>query len=124
MVQPTREELYDFDGPWYDKVFYELPDGDTFDDDYHTIGLEWTETSARWLMDGRVWFEVDLTANERVSLAFVDYMQIILTQYSNINVFPNICNDAGANTDWDNAHFSIDYLKVYHLPGQEMMDLR
>lgn len=119
-LQPSEKEVKDMNSDFYKKVFHELPDGDTFDDDWHTIGAEWDESSIRWVLDGQVILEIDTTANERARLAFNDNMQFILTQYSANNVFPKIQKDVSENTDWKNNHFTVDYLRLYQLPGQQL----
>ena len=118
--QPSRSEVTDLNSDFYKKVFYELDEGDTFDDEWHTIGCEWDADAIRWVMDGRVFLEIDTNANERSIAAFHGYMQLILTQYSNINVFPKIQKDASAATDWKNNHFTIDKVTLYQLPGQKI----
>ena len=118
--QPSRSEVTDMNSDFYKKVFYELDEGDTFDDEWHTIGCEWDADAIRWVMDGRVFLEIDTNANERSIAAFHGYMQLILTQYSNINVFPKIQKDASAATDWKNNHFTIDKVTLYQLPGQKI----
>lgn len=116
--QPSSSEVNNMDSDFYKKVFFELDEGDTFDDEWHTIGCEWDESSIRWVLDGRVCLEIDTNANERSVDAFHGYMQLILTQYSNINVFPRIQKDASAATDWENNHFTVDKVSLYQLPGQ------
>ena len=118
--QPSHSEVTDMNSDFYKKVFYELDEGDTFDDEWHTIGCEWDADAIRWVMDGRVFLEIDTNANERSIAAFHGYMQLILTQYSNINVFPKIQKDASAATDWKNNHFTIDKVTLYQLPGQKI----
>jgi len=116
--QPSHSEVINMESDFYKKVFFELDDGDTFDDEWHTIGCEWNENNIRWVLDGRVCLEIDTNANERSKDAFHGYMQLILTQYSNINVFPKIQKDASSVTDWENNHFTIDQVRLYQLPGQ------
>ena len=119
-LQPSQEEVKDINSDFYKKVFYELPDGDTFDDDWHTLGVEWNEEGVKWVVDGQVFLEISTTTNERTNLALHNYMQIILTQYSAVNVFPKIQKNVSENTDWENNHFTIEHLRLYQLPSHSL----
>jgi len=103
----------------YEKSFFELPKGETFDDEFHTIGLDWDETSLRWVYDGKVFFEVDTTVNERAQRTFNGLMQIILTLYSGNNV-AGLTGWPDETTGWENNNFTVDYVRLYQLPSHTL----
>ena len=101
------------------ETFYRPDEGDSFADEYHTFGLEWDENSMRWVFDGRVFLEIDTTVDERARETFNGLQQIIFSVYGGCNVakqtgFPD------ASTDWENNGLTVDSLRLYQLPGQEL----
>ncbi len=94
-------------------------EGSDLEDVYHTFGVEWTEDYITWLYDGREFLTINTTVDERAVATFNGLQQIILTQYGGINVinagFPD------ETTDWDKGYMAVDYLRLYQLPGQELV---
>ncbi len=104
----------------YDESYFTLPEGDSFGDEYHTFGIEWDETTIKWTYDGRVFFAMNTTFDSRSQQTFNGAMQMILTIYGGCNIgyltgFPD------ETTDWSKNHMAVDYLRLYQLPGQELI---
>ena len=45
---------YENQGGWFD-----LPDGATFDQDFHVFSIEWEEQEIRWYVDGQMYFKAN-----------------------------------------------------------------
>ena len=106
--------------PPYDESFFTLPEGETFADEYHTFGIEWNETTVKWTYDGRVFLEIDTTFDSRAQQTFGGSMQVILTCYGGCDI-ANLTGYPDETTDWSKNYMAVDYLRLYQLPGQELV---
>ncbi len=104
----------------YEESFYSLPEGETFADEYHTYGLEWDETSVRWVYDGRVFLEIDTTFDTRAKKSFSSAMQIILTVYGGNDV-AGLTGLPDETTDWSKNYMKVEHLRLYQTPEQELI---
>jgi len=97
---------------------YEL-EGETFADAFHVYGLEWEPGEMRFYVDGNIyhtvndWYSSFADAEPEPYPAPFDqnfYMQL------NLAVGGNWPGDPDETTDFDNAEFEIDYVRVYQKP--------
>lgn len=96
----------------YKESFYSLG-SDTWNDEFHTIGCEWTPTSLKFVIDGDVFIEIDTTQGEQAYYTYNGMMQIILTHYTGNNVFAPYTGVPDSTTDWKNNNFTIDSIRLY-----------
>lgn len=96
---------------------YKLTNG-TFADDYHVYGVEWEPGEIRFYVDGNLyhktndWFTTVEGGDEVTFPAPFDqefYMQC------NLAVGGSWPGNPDETTDFDNAEFKVDYIKVYQL---------
>jgi len=92
-----------------------LPEGD-FSDDYHCFSLEWEQGRIRWYVDGTLfheaseWFSAGTGQTAQPFPApFNHEMYIIL----NLAVGGSWVGYPDETTDFDNALFAVDYVRVY-----------
>ena len=95
-----------------EESFYSLG-SDTWNDEFHTIGCEWTPTSLKFVIDGDVFIEIDTTQGEQAYYTYNGMMQIILTLYTGNNVFAPYTGVPDSTTDWKNNNFTIDSIRLY-----------
>ena len=97
-------------------------DNGTFADDYHVYGVEWEPGEIRFYIDGILyhtandWFTMVEGGDEVAYPAPFDqefYMQFNLAVGGS---WPGNPND---KTDFDNAEFKVDYIKVYQLDSYD-----
>ena len=94
-------------------------DGSDMEDEFHTYGVEWTEDHVTWVYDGREFLTINTTVDERAVATFNGLQQVILTLYSGCNIID--CGFPDETTDWNKGIFAIDYMRLYQLPGQELV---
>lgn len=97
-------------------VYFE---GSDIADEFHTYGVEWTEERVTWVVDGREFLTINTTVDDRAKATFNGLQQIILSQYGGCNIIN--CGFPDETTDWDNAFLAVDYMRLYQLPGQELV---
>ena len=92
-----------------------LSEGD-FAEEFHTFALEWTPGALRWYVDGRLfhessqWYSVGRDGVRRPFPAPFDHeMYIIL----NLAVGGNWVGYPDETTDFSNAAYEVDYVRVY-----------
>lgn len=100
---------------------FTLPAGD-FSGDYHTFSLKWEPGVLRWYVDGepfheaRQWFSARAgQAAEPFPAPFNHDMYIIL----NLAVGGNWVGYPDETTDFENAVFAVDYVRVYQKHNEE-----
>lgn len=100
--------------------YYSLPDGDMFDNGYHTISLEWTEHHLVWYCDGNQFCRIAIDdANSKRAQSYHQELFIILTQYAGVSV----CGMpyADETTDWENKNkMFVDYVRLYQREGAQV----
>lgn len=94
-------------------------ENDDLANEFHTFGVEWTEDHITWVYDGREFLTINTTVDDRAKATYNGLSQIILTQYSGCNVIDS--GWADETTDWENARMAVDYMRLYQLPGQELV---
>ena len=92
--------------------FYSLGN-DTWDDEFHTIGCEWTPTSLKFVIDGDVFIDIDTTQGEQAYYTYNGMMHIILTHYTGNDVCTPFTSVPDSTTDWANNNFTIDHIRLY-----------
>ena len=95
-----------------EESFYSLGN-DTWDDEYHTIGCEWTPTSFKYVIDGDVFIDIDTTQGEQAWYTYNGMMQIVLTHYTGNDVCTPFTGLPDSTTDWKNNNFTIDNIRLY-----------
>lgn len=98
---------------------YTLDEGETFNDEFHTFGLEWDEKSITFTLDGRAFITMDITKDERSKETYDDYVQILFSHYSGVEIGLTT-GQPDETTDWDNNALVADYVRLYQMPGQEL----
>ena len=86
---------------------YTLPDGNTFDQDFHKFTCIWEPGKIQWFVDDILYHEVNLTLD--VTTSFDHEFYIIL----NLAIGGNWVGYPDENTKFENNPFIIDYVKVY-----------
>lgn len=101
---------------------YELTDG-TFADSFHEFSIEWEPGEIRWYIDGNLystandWFTAVSGDNEKPYPA--PFNQSFFVQL-NLAVGGNWPGNPDATTDFDNAEFEVDYVRVYRKDSYDM----
>lgn len=98
-------------------TYYKLPEGESFYDEYHTIGFYWDETTAIWTCDGVEYARCDeLCANEKFKETFSSIIHLLFSMQTAVNnyTFP----PPDDTTDWEKATFSVDYVRLYQTKDQ------
>lgn len=85
---------------------YVLPDG-TFNDDFHLIGVLWTDTDIYWYIDDTVYFSVDTTDPDY--MCYNKYEFYILLNLAIGGSWPG---DPADSTEFPSKYY-IDYIRVY-----------
>ena len=90
--------------------------GRDFSEDYHNFALEWLPGVLRWYVDGRLFYEAEDwfaarsgSAPEPFPAPFNHDMYIIL----NLAVGGSWVGNPDETTDFENAVFAVDYVRVY-----------
>lgn len=96
-----------------EKVRYAL-DGRSFNDDFHTFGLLWTESQMSFTVDGEIYFTFDTTTSEQDKLTYNQHQFVI------ISMAVVLAHGAEMTTDesvWTNgkANYSVDWIRLYQL---------
>lgn len=100
----------------YDKSYdcyrsYKLPDDKIFyDDEYHTFGVEWTESYIRYYIDGISYGTVEITDGKYNDLKKEMYIVFI----TNIAMTEDYVDDEQAN--WP-TNYDIDWIRLYQRNG-------
>ena len=89
---------------------YTLPDGEVFNDEYHTFGCEWTEEYLAFYLDGFKYTEIDITA-ENMDVFHQPAYIIISMAVGLLDI-----EAPDENTPWP-AIYEIDYLRIYQKSG-------
>ena len=103
--------------PKSDQGYYTL-DGQTFADDYHVFAVEWEPSEMRFYIDGNLyhtvndWFTKQEGGDEITYPAPFD--QTFFLKF-NLAVGGNWPGNPDETTNFDNAEYKIDYVKVYQL---------
>lgn len=97
----------------YSESFYSLGKDTTWDDDYHTIGCEWTPTSLKYVIDGDVFLDIPTDVSELSYYTHNGLMQVILTMYSGNDVCTPFTGVPDSTTDWEGNNFTIDHIRLY-----------
>lgn len=97
----------------YSESFYSLGKDTTWDDDYHTIGCEWTPTSLKYVIDGDVFLDIPTNVSELSYYTHNGLMQVILTMYSGNDVCTPFTGVPDSTTDWEGNNFTIDHIRLY-----------
>ena len=91
-----------------------LKEGDYLtDDQYHTFGVEWTETHVKYYLDGTEYGVVDITGDTFENLNQEMYLNFLI----GVEFTEEKVNDEDAQWPMD---FEIDWVRVYQKPGQIM----
>lgn len=107
-----------YGNPHNEQQGYYVLDKGTFADDYHVYGLEWEPGEMRFYIDGKLfhkvndWFTKVEGGDETAYPAPFDqpfYLQC------NLAVGGSWPGNPDETTDFDNAEFMVDYIKVYQL---------
>ena len=98
-------------------------EGTTYAEDFHDYSVEWEPGEMRWYIDDQLvltvndWFSAYPGASERPYPA--PFNQTFFVQL-NLAVGGNWPGDPDETTDFDNAEFEIDYVRVYQKPEYDM----
>lgn len=111
---------------FWTKSFYNLENNDSFSNEYHTFGLEWTESVYKFIVDGRVIVEIDYTECEEPYKSIYQqpaYVMLgcsagITTMLENNNPDDSFSALANGDTNISN-NFSIDYFHLYQTSSQK-----
>ena len=90
--------------------FYTLKNNELFNDDFHTIGCEWTDEYIAFYLDGIKYTEVDITA-ENMDV-FHQPLYLIISMAVGLTGIEK----PDENTPWPGL-YEIDYCRVYQKPG-------
>lgn len=109
-----------YGNPWvYNTGYYNLADGASFADDFHTFAVEWLPGEMRWYVDGELyqiqqdWYSTDSSGTTYAYPApFNDDFHLIL----NLAVGGYFPGDPDTST-WTSTKFQIDYVRVYEYTG-------
>lgn len=93
--------------------YYALPADEKWDDEYHTIGCEWTPTSFKYVIDGDVFIDIDTTQSERDFYTYNGLTQLILTMYAGNDVNSPHTGLPDETTNWADNNFTLDYVRIY-----------
>lgn len=89
---------------------YTLPDGEVFNDAYHTFGCEWTEDYLAFYLDGFKYTEIDITG-ENMDVFHQPSYVILSMAVGLLDI-----DAPDENTPWP-ALYEIDYFRIYQKPG-------
>lgn len=98
-------------------TYYKLPEGESFYDEYHTIGFYWDETTAIWTCDGVEYARCEeLTANEKYTETFKSIIHLLFSMQTAVGnyTFP----PPDDTTDWSKTTFSVEYVRLYQTKDQ------
>ena len=88
-----------------------LKNGETFNDEqYHTYGVEWTETYVRFFLDGKAYGTVELTDQKYFEFRQALYLELSAT----VEMFDQEPDDEAAQ--WP-TEFGIDWIRLYQKEG-------
>lgn len=110
------EDYYNDYLKMYDKTYenfrsYKLPDNKVFyDDEYHTYGIEWTESYIRYYIDGESYGTVEITDGKYKDLKKEMYIMFI----TNVSMTEDFVDDEQAN--WP-TYYDIDWIRLYQRDG-------
>lgn len=78
--------------------------------DYHTYGVEWTETYIKFYFDGKAYGIVEITADKYKELHQELYLELLAT----VEMFDQEPDDEAAQ--WP-ASYDVDWIRIYQKPG-------
>lgn len=100
-------------------------DDEIFNDAYHTIGLEWTETYFNYILDGEVVYSIDYSNSQIIKDFFEENpVHLIISSAANKEWWiKDTWNGKGSmaneNTDWTyGSQYSVEYVHLYQKAGQ------
>lgn len=92
---------------------YFLENGETFGDDYHTYGCEWTSEVVSFFVDGKKTYEYPIGIKD--NLLFHTPVSVVIDMY--LGEY-GVKMDESVLTDPDNPlQYKIDYIHLYQKPG-------
>ena len=97
---------------------YVLTD-DSFSDSFHEFILEWEPGEMRFYIDGNLYHTVNDWFSEKEFITAYDYPAPFNQNFYvqlNLAVGGTWPGDPDENTDFDNAEFEVDYVRVYQKP--------
>ena len=101
-------------GPWpantHSGDTFQLPDGESFTDDFHTFALEWEEGVIRWYVDGALWQTQTRwrTSGGDFPAPFDEPFHLVL----NLAVGGGFVGNPADSTPFP-SRLSVDYVRVY-----------
>lgn len=97
------------------------PDGKTYNDDFHTFGVLWTDKVLKWTCDGKVYCELDTTQSYSDVEALNHFVYINLSHavmLKNNPYFETQYNPVEPATEeqWQNSNkFIVDYVHLWQI---------
>lgn len=108
---------YGKDAPWEDHklagIAYRNPSDESFNDDYHTFGINWSKDQITWYVDDQPYVSASY-ANDEIAKRALNRPQYIQL---NLAMGGNWPGDAG--TDLDGTEFAIDYVSYSQTKQQQ-----
>lgn len=111
-----------YGNPHKESQGYYVLDGESFADDYHIFAVEWEPSEMRFYIDGNLyhtvndWFTKQDGGDEITYPAPFD--QTFYLQF-NLAIGGNWPGNPDETTNFDNAEYKIDYVKVYQLDNYD-----
>lgn len=88
-----------------------------FDGEWHTYGMQWTDTKLVFFKDGKAWLTYEFSDADKAAGYFDTYMNVLIG-------FGPANGDADPNANADFAdgetehQFMVDYVRLYQIPGE------
>lgn len=90
-------------------------DGRSFNEDFHTFGLLWTDESAKFTCDGEVYVEYPMDTKETDHECFSKHMYIVISMATGFENNDSKCEDA-SEQEWENQRqLYVDWFYLYQL---------
>lgn len=101
---------------------YTLPNGESFADDYHVYALEWEPSEMRYYIDGELFHTINTwysSPNGNILRDFPAPFDKPFYVILNLAVGGTWPGDPDETTNFDEAKFYVDYVRVYQLDSYD-----
>lgn len=106
------EEHWSLDADYSSQKRYTLPNGQKFNDGFHTFSYIWSDSQCAFACDGNMYFTIDPRENELWSETFNQPIYLILSEIvGSLDAVGEVGDDDPAWYETNN--FNIDYVHIY-----------